>query len=65
MQEPQQEKQPIAIAQNTSPQTPAPVSNEEKAPAGLPKSASMNPLIGVSGLILLGVYSLLRLKRSV
>jgi len=64
MQESQQEEQPVETAQNTPPQVPAPPAEEEKAPEQLPKTASMYPLIGLSGLLSLGLYSLLQLKRS-
>jgi len=63
VQEPQQDKEPVEIAQNTPPQTPAPPQAEEHAPETLPKSASAYPLIGLSGLLSLGLYGLLRLKR--
>jgi hypothetical protein len=62
--EPQREQLP-EIAQNAPPQGPAPPLNEEKVPEELPKSASMYPLIGLSGLLSLGLYTVLRLKRPV
>jgi hypothetical protein len=64
VQEPEQEKQPVEIAQNAPPPTSAPSPKEEQAPETLPKSASQYPLVGLSGLFSLGLYSLLRLKRS-
>jgi hypothetical protein len=64
LQEPQQEKQPVEVAQNAPPQTPAPPQEEERALETLPKSASVYPLVGLSGLLSLGLYGLLRLKRS-
>jgi hypothetical protein len=77
-QEPQKEEtQPEELAQATPPpQTPAPPatpapepappppSAERAAPESLPKTASPYPLIGLSGLFSLGLYGLLRLKRS-
>src|SRR5215467_8514291 len=64
LQEPQQGKEPVEIAQNTSPSTPALSQKEEPAPKTLPKSATSYPLIGLSGLLALGFCSLLRLTRS-
>ena len=64
LQEPQQEKAPVEIAQNVPPATPAPAQSQERAPETLPKSASVYPLVGLSGMVSLGLYSLLRLKRS-
>jgi hypothetical protein len=58
-----QPEQKLEIAQNAPPQAAVPPSNEEKVPEELPKSASMYPLIGLSGLMSLGLYTLLRLKR--
>ncbi len=63
-QEPQQVTEPVEIAQNTPPPTPAPAQTEEQAPETLPKTASVYPLIGLSGLLSLGLYGLLRVKRS-
>lgn len=62
LQEPQQEQQAVEIAQNTPP--PAPSPTEEQAPEKLPTTASLYPLIGLSGLFSLGLYGLLRLKRA-
>ena len=64
VQEPQQDKEPVEIAQNTPPPTPAPAQTEEQVPEKLPKTASVYPLIGLSGLLSLGLYGLLRVKRS-
>ena len=64
VQEPQQEKQPVEIAQTAPPPTPAPPQKEEQVSETLPKSASPYPLVGLSGLLSLSLYSLLRLKRS-
>ena len=63
VQEPQPEKQ-AEIAQNAPPQAPTPPAVDENAPEELPKSASVFPLIGLSGLLSLGLYSLLHLIRS-
>jgi hypothetical protein len=65
----QEEKQPEEMAQNAppqtpEPQTPAPAMNEQATPKELPKSGSPYPLIGLSGLLSLGLYRLLRLSRS-
>lgn len=68
LEQPQQEQQPVEMAQNTPPTTPAPpreATAAETLPETLPKSASPYPLVGVCGLLSLGLYSLLRLKRSV
>ena len=76
-QEPQKEEtQPEQLAQATPPpQTPPPPatpapepappppSAERAAPESLPKTASPYPLIGLAGLLSLGLYGLLRLKR--
>jgi len=62
-QQPHSEEQP-EIAQNAPPPAPAPPSSAEKVPEELPKSASMYPLIGLSGLLSLGLYAVLQLKRS-
>lgn len=60
-----QENSPVEIAQNTSPQvTPAPEPPPAQEPPTLPKTASWYPLIGLSGVLSLGIYGLLRLKRS-
>jgi hypothetical protein len=60
--EPQQQ---VEIAQNTPPPAAAPAPEPAPAsePTSLPKTASPFPLIGLSGLLSLGIYSLLRLKR--
>jgi hypothetical protein len=64
LQEPQQEKQPVEIAQNSPPPAPAPPQREERAPEKLPTTASLYPLVGLSGLFSLGLSGLLRLRRS-
>ncbi len=72
--EPQSQKeetQPEELAQAAPPPqpptTPAPAaeqpSAERAAPESLPKTASPYPLIALSGLLSLGLYGLLRLKR--
>jgi len=74
-QTPTESKETTEVAQSTPPppppaeQTPAPPAatpeheaNREQ-PAELPKTASPYPLMGLSGLLLLGVSGLLRLKR--
>lgn len=71
-----EETTPVETAQSTPPppppeQAPAPAAapapqgeaNREQ-PAELPKTASPYPLIGLSGLALLGLSGILRLKRS-
>jgi len=65
LQEPQAETQPVEIAQNTPPPAPAPAPSqtEERTAETLPATASLYPLVGLSGLFSLGVYGLLRLKR--
>lgn len=51
---------PVQIAQNTPPPAVVPERNE---PASLPKSATPYPTIGLGGLLSLGLFSVLRLKR--
>lgn len=67
----QPETEPEEVAQATPPPTtatPAPApeqpSAERSVPESLPKTSSPYPLIGLSGLFSLGLYGLLRLKRS-
>lgn len=64
--EPEQRHQPVEIAQNTPPATPTPTATPEPSvtpePKTLPKTASPFPLIGLSGLLSVGIYRLLRLK---
>lgn len=56
------EQQPAEVAQNTPPaETPAQSAPEQ--PAELPKTGSPYPAIGIAGVLLLGLASLLRLKR--
>jgi LPXTG-motif cell wall-anchored protein len=69
-----EETQPVETAQSTPPppppeQAPAPAAQPDNSanreqPAELPKTGSPYPLIGLSGLALLGLSSVLRLKRS-
>jgi len=56
-------QEPVVIAQNTPPPPvePAPT---PALPQELPKTATPYPLIGLSGLFSLGLYGLVRLKRS-
>ena len=64
---PPPEEQPAVIAQNSPPPAPeaqpAPEPKEEPIPQQLPKTASPYPLIGLGGLLSLGAYGLLWLKR--
>ena len=64
--EPQPE--PQQLAQNVPPPAPeplaAPAPAPEPAPAELPKTASPYPLFGLAGLLSVGLYSMLRVKRS-
>jgi hypothetical protein len=58
-------QQPVEIAQNAPPPTAAPAPEPPaQEPPTLPKTASPYPMIGLSGLFSLGIYGLLRLKRS-
>jgi LPXTG-motif cell wall-anchored protein len=65
-----EEQQQTEIAQNTTP-TPAPAPAEQPAPTPapaeqpqqLPKTGSPYPLIGFGGLLLLGLYGVMRVKR--
>jgi hypothetical protein len=50
------------VAQNAPPPEPTPA--PEPAPAVLPKTGSLFPVIGLSGLLSIGLFGLLRLKRS-
>jgi outer membrane biosynthesis protein TonB len=52
---------PAEIAQSAPP--PAPVPQPEPQPTELPKTASSYPLVGLGGLLSLGAFTLLRLKR--
>jgi len=62
-------QEPVEIAQNTPPPSPPPPSPAPAAPAPqpeeqtLPKTASPYPLFGLGGLIALGLYAALRIKR--
>jgi LPXTG-motif cell wall-anchored protein len=71
--EPPKDTQPLETAQSTPPPAslqppPAAAPTDGQAdrqqPEELPKTASPYPLIGLSGLVLLGLSGLLRLKRS-
>jgi hypothetical protein len=62
--EAQQEQQPVEMAQNSPPPAQATPSNERSTPQELPKTAGVYPLIGLGGLLTLGLYAALRLKRS-
>jgi LPXTG-motif cell wall-anchored protein len=60
---------PQEIAQNTQPPPPPapeaqPAPAPEPAPQTLPKTGSPYPLFGLGGLLSLGLYGLMRLKRS-
>jgi LPXTG-motif cell wall-anchored protein len=59
-------EEPVQIAQNSPPPTPAPAAQPapQEAPATLPQTGSQYPLIGLSGLLSIGLFGLLRLKRS-
>jgi LPXTG-motif cell wall-anchored protein len=73
-QETQKEEEHQELAQATPPPQPPPAttpeppppqpSAERSAPESLPKTGSVYPLIGLSGFLLLGMYGLLRLRRS-
>src|SRR5579864_1951692 len=63
LKEPHQETPPVETAQDTPPPALPPSQGEDQAPEKLPSTASPYPLAGFSGLFLLGVYGLLRLKR--
>jgi hypothetical protein len=62
-----QPQQPVQVAENTQP--PAPAAPEPQPasapPPTLPKTASPYPLIGLSGVFLLGLRSLLRRRQRV
>jgi hypothetical protein len=63
----EQAREEVIIAQNTPPPPPAepaPAPAAAPAPEELPKTATPYPVIGLSGLFSLGLYGLLRLKRS-
>ena len=63
-------QQPVELAQNAPPQTPAatppppPPAPQPEPPEKLPKTASSYPMIGLAGLVSLALYGLLRLKIS-
>lgn len=60
--------QPVETAQNTPPPPPAPAAQPEPtpepAPQTLPKTGSEYPLIGLGGLLSLGLFGLMRIKRT-
>jgi len=59
------QQEPVVIAQNTPPPPPSEAAPAPAAPAQeLPKTATPYPLVGLSGLLSLGLYGLVRLKRS-
>jgi len=68
--QPSSDQEPVEIAQNSPPPPPpatpepAPQPAVSSSPAVLPKTASPYPLIGFSGLFLLGAGGLLRRTRS-
>jgi len=58
-------QEPVVIAQNTPPPPPAEAAPAPAAPTQeLPKTATPYPLVGLGGLLSLGLYGLVRLKRS-
>jgi LPXTG-motif cell wall-anchored protein len=66
--QPPPQDQPVEIAQNTPPPPPPapaaqPEPTPEPAPQTLPKTGSRYPLFGLGGLLSLGLYGLMRLKR--
>jgi LPXTG-motif cell wall-anchored protein len=60
-----QEQQPAQMAENTPPPATAEAESEPAPapPAELPKTASSYPMIGLSGLVLLGIGGFLRRKQ--
>jgi hypothetical protein len=71
VQEPPSEQAPVEIAQNSPPPPPTPSAAPEtpppppatSTPTQLPKTASPYPMVGFTGLLLLGIGGLLRLRR--
>ncbi|MES1258511.1 MAG: hypothetical protein ABUS51_08770 [Acidobacteriota bacterium] len=66
--EPAPQPEPQEIAQNTPPPAPEPVRGApavSEPPATLPKTASTYPLIGLSGLLSLGLFGLVRRGAAV
>jgi hypothetical protein len=61
--QPQPEVAEAAPPPAPAPPAPAPEPAPQQPPANLPTTASLYPLIGLSGLFSLGLYGLLRLKR--
>jgi len=67
----EQQQEQVEIAQNTPPPPPPAVAEEQQPqpappapPQTLPKTGSNYPLFGLAGLLSLGFYGLLRVKRS-
>lgn len=63
-----EQNQQVEVAQNTPPPPPPapaaqPAPAPEPAPQTLPKTGSPYPLFGLAGLLSLGLYGLMRLKR--
>lgn len=54
------DREEAALAEPAAPEQPP----DEQPPKELPKTASLYPLFGLSGAVLLGFAGLLRLKRS-
>jgi LPXTG-motif cell wall-anchored protein len=71
LQEPPSEQPQVEIAQNSPPPPPtpsvatepSPQTPETSTPAQLPKTASPYPMLGITGLLLLGIGGFLRQKR--
>jgi LPXTG-motif cell wall-anchored protein len=61
--EPTAEHQPVEVAQNTAPAE-TPVQSTPAQPAELPTTGSLYPLFGISGVLMLGLAGLLRLRRA-
>jgi hypothetical protein len=60
-------QEPVEIAQNTPPPPPAPEAAPPppaEPPQELPKTATPYPLAGLGGLLSLGLYALVRVKRT-
>ena len=58
-----QQPAPVETAQNAPPPPPEPPAAPPAQPETLPRTASLYPMIGLGGLLSLGVYCLLRLRR--
>ncbi len=61
---PQPEIAPVPVEEPPAAEPTPDTSANREAPAELPKTASPYPLIGLSGLVMLGLSGVLRLKRS-